>query len=652
MNEEGEASPSPEATTRTTPRDALSSPKEQATVDDFLYGISSFDAIVKPVFVTMILAALSSVYVSTPESRQEGEESLSKSYTVLQGSEDDTDGQKLGQSLVNGLVIVLVITVMTFVIVLLYKYRCMKLLIGYMIVAITSLLGFVSSEMFTIAIERYSLKIDRASYAITIYNFALVGTISLFFGRGIPAYISQCYLIAISVIVAWQLSHFDPWTAWVLLILLALYDLFAVLSPCGPLKALVNLMSQSDAPHLPGLLYEANLKVGQQQQQQQQTQAQTQTQQLAPVSDHIAKSTSTRNESNTTTDDKVQYPTIPIQNMSNTRTHNFASTTMTNVSFSNEDVSEEKKSEDVVEDGNVEHGKRFCGTIPLGLAIRCQVPLANGQVNTADAFNAEELQQPIEVIFSENGPFITLHDRQSDGEPLRYNVLDSDNNLLKVVFVDDHGRVMEDRRHLRQTGSIPLAIAKLNKLRFVHGPQPSWIRRAEHPTDDNIPGDTWTSEELQRDVEVFFPKGWQIVRHVEQRENEATRYAVIKPDGSIKRILFVSNEGKVFEDRRDKNKKDDSDQKEGRGSIRLGLGDFIFYSILVSKAAHYSFTTFAACVPAILIGLALTLGILAYHGQALPALPISIFLGVTFYFITRYSVQPWVEDVFIQALYV
>lgn len=198
-----------------TGREVVSSntpPKDEATVDDFIYGISSFDAIVKPVFVTMILAALATVYISTPESREEGEESLSDSYTVLQGSEDDTDGQKLGQSLVNGLVIVLVITLMTFVIVLLYKYRCMKILVGYMIIAMTSLLGFVSSQMFTIAIERYELGIDRVSYAITIYNFALVGTISLFFGQGIPAYISQFYLIAISVIVAWQLSHFDPWT--------------------------------------------------------------------------------------------------------------------------------------------------------------------------------------------------------------------------------------------------------------------------------------------------------------------------------------------------------------------------------------------------------------------------------------------------------
>lgn len=207
MNQAGSAPTGRDASSNTD-----SPQKDEATVEDIIYGISSFDAIVKPVFVTMILAALASVYISTPNSREEGEQSLSNSYTVLQGSEDDSDGQKLGQSLVNGLVIVLVITLMTFLIVLLYKYRCMKILVGYMIIAMTSLLGFVSSEMFTIAIERYGLTIDRVSYAITIYNFALVGTISLFFGQGIPAYISQCYLIAISVIVAWQLSHFDPWT--------------------------------------------------------------------------------------------------------------------------------------------------------------------------------------------------------------------------------------------------------------------------------------------------------------------------------------------------------------------------------------------------------------------------------------------------------
>ncbi len=44
--------------------------------------------------------------------------------------------------------------------------------------------------------------------------------------------------------------------------MLAFYDLCAVLSPCGPLKALVNLMSEKDSPEMPGLLYEARLPAG------------------------------------------------------------------------------------------------------------------------------------------------------------------------------------------------------------------------------------------------------------------------------------------------------------------------------------------------------------------------------------------------------
>ena len=47
--------------------------------------------------------------------------------------------------------------------------------------------------------------------------------------------------------------------AWTLLFMLAVYDLCAVLTPCGPLKFLVNAMSEDDAPEMPGLLYEAEL---------------------------------------------------------------------------------------------------------------------------------------------------------------------------------------------------------------------------------------------------------------------------------------------------------------------------------------------------------------------------------------------------------
>ncbi|KAG2446836.1 hypothetical protein HYH02_008396 [Chlamydomonas schloesseri] len=77
-------------------------------------------------------------------------------------------------------------------------------------------------------------------------------------------------------------------------------------------------------------------------------------------------------------------------------------------------------------------------------------------------------------------------------------------------------------------------------------------------------------------------------------------------------------------------------------SIKLGLGDFIFYSMLVGRAAMYDFMTVFAAYLAIIAGLGLTLLCLAVFQKALPALPFSIALGVAFYFLTRLTLEPFI----------
>ncbi|KDD71768.1 presenilin, partial [Helicosporidium sp. ATCC 50920] len=75
-------------------------------------------------------------------------------------------------------------------------------------------------------------------------------------------------------------------------------------------------------------------------------------------------------------------------------------------------------------------------------------------------------------------------------------------------------------------------------------------------------------------------------------------------------------------------------------AIKLGLGDLIFYSVLVGRAAMYDWLTVVACYVAIVTGLCCTLIWLAVAQHALPALPFSITLAVVFYFLTRFLLEP------------
>eukprot|EP01012_Entosiphon_sulcatum_P014132 TRINITY_DN1922_c0_g1_i1.p1 TRINITY_DN1922_c0_g1~~TRINITY_DN1922_c0_g1_i1.p1 ORF type:complete len:356 (-),score=35.50 TRINITY_DN1922_c0_g1_i1:94-1161(-) len=110
--------------------------------------------------------------------------------------------------------------------------------------------------------------------------------------------------------------------------------------------------------------------------------------------------------------------------------------------------------------------------------------------------------------------------------------------------------------------------------------------------------------------------------------------AVLTPKGPLKMLVEESQKrnepipGLVYESK----------------SYKLGLGDFVFYSVLVGRAAMYFYVTWAVCFLAVLMGLCATLFCLGIFRKALPALPISIALGIVFYFLTRFVMVPFMVD--------
>lgn len=87
------------------------------------------------------------------------------------------------------------------------------------------------------------------------------------------------------------------------------------------------------------------------------------------------------------------------------------------------------------------------------------------------------------------------------------------------------------------------------------------------------------------------------------------------------------------------------EQPKKRKGVKLGLGDFIFYSVLIGRAALFNMLTVFTVFIAIVTGLFLTLLLLAIFRKALPALPISIFLGLTFFFLSKTFLLPYVINI-------
>ena len=92
---------------------------------------------------------------------------------------------------------------------------------------------------------------------------------------------------------------------------------------------------------------------------------------------------------------------------------------------------------------------------------------------------------------------------------------------------------------------------------------------------------------------------------------------------------------------------EEEEDEEDKG-LKLGLGDFVFYSVLVGRASLYDWITTVSTLIAVTTGLSFTIFLLAVYRKPLPALPISITFGILFFLVSSLTLTPFATQLVVR----
>eukprot|EP00878_Enallax_costatus_P032599 GHUV01035841.1.p1 GENE.GHUV01035841.1~~GHUV01035841.1.p1 ORF type:complete len:476 (+),score=147.97 GHUV01035841.1:204-1631(+) len=405
----------------------------------------------------------------------------------------------------------------------------------------------------------------------------VLGILSLFF-MPVPLLLKQCYTVWVGICVAYIFTHIPEWTSWMLLVIMALYDLAAVLMPGGPLKILVELAIERQQ-ELPALIYESR-PVGRPYQRgmwrrgQEQQQPSSSGGAAAPVGSAAAA----------------------------------AATALVGLGGVN------------ASDGS--HSP-----------VASHVALLAGQTRSADA----SLQ---ELAVSSGTSGNSLANRRSrTAVPLAEGVEDSDTCAMQQGLLEQQ----QQQSTLVATAAAGRGVAAVgdqgigssSSVSGVSGPS-RWVRvLGSGPLGEAKEG-------------ADIAGGQQAAAAASRSSSRSTRAVTPGPEQhQVVDIPAAGGAGAVGPEQQP----DSEEEFEMPDGIKLGLGDFIFYSMLVGRAAMYDLMTVYASYIAVISGLGITLMLLALYRKALPALPVSIALGVLFYFLTRLVMEPFVVPLSLNLAY-
>ena len=180
-----------------------------------------------------------------PESSESGVGVL----LVVNENSTSTTTQRATSAAVNAAVIVGGFVAITLLLLILYKYKCMKILMSWLLIASLLVFAFLGWIIFDLLCASYQLPYDVITCLVILWNFSIVGVMCIFI-CGHPI-LKHAYLVITAVIVAWFLTRLPQWTTWIFLAILSFYDIYSVCSSGGFINYLFKKSEEDVAKHKP-----------------------------------------------------------------------------------------------------------------------------------------------------------------------------------------------------------------------------------------------------------------------------------------------------------------------------------------------------------------------------------------------------------------
>jgi presenilin 1 len=218
----------------------------------FKYGASHVVKLFVPVSICMLIVILT---IKTTSSYTPG--GATWAYTPF--TEDKpTNTQRILFSLANTFIFMGFVITATIILILLYKFKCYKIIHGWLILTTLMLLFFFQYSYFSSISASLNRPIDMITICFITWNIGVVGMFCIHW-QG-PLRVQQAYLILMSALLALVFYKFLPdWTGWLILGVISIWDLIAVLCPKGPLRILVETAQERGEPIFPALIYSSTI---------------------------------------------------------------------------------------------------------------------------------------------------------------------------------------------------------------------------------------------------------------------------------------------------------------------------------------------------------------------------------------------------------